>query len=293
MDIRAIFMGIAFSFFWSSAFTSARLIVIDAPPITALAVRFLISGTVAVAIAAYLGQSARLTKQQWGATVVFGLCQNGLYLGLNFVAMQTVQASLATIIASTLPLLVAVASGLFLNERLSRGAILGLVLGFAGAAIIMGARLSIGVDLFGVALCVLGVIALTTATMLVTGASSGGNFLMIVGIQMLIGAAPLAVIGALSEVPAFNPTLTLALSFTYTLIFPGLIATVVWFHLVNRIGPTRAATFHFLNPFFGVAVAALILGEQMTLIDGLGVLIIMAGIYLVQRSRSADNRVKT
>ena len=44
MDFRAIGMGLAFAFMWSSAFTSARIIVADAPPLTALALRFLISG---------------------------------------------------------------------------------------------------------------------------------------------------------------------------------------------------------------------------------------------------------
>jgi probable blue pigment (indigoidine) exporter len=43
----------------------------------------------------------RLTKAQWRAVLIFGICQNALYLGLNFVAMQTVEASLAAIIASS------------------------------------------------------------------------------------------------------------------------------------------------------------------------------------------------
>ncbi|MGB1208376.1 MAG: EamA family transporter, partial [Paracoccaceae bacterium] len=101
MDVRAIAMGLAFAFMWSSAFTSARIIVAAAPPLGSLSVRFLASGLIAIAIAYALGQRARLTPAQWRATVIFGICQNGLYLGLNFVAMQTVEASLAAIVAST------------------------------------------------------------------------------------------------------------------------------------------------------------------------------------------------
>jgi len=59
----------------------------------------------------------------------------------------------------------------------------------------------------------------------------------------------------------------------------------VWFLLVGRIGAVRAATFHFLNPFFGVAVAAVLLGESLGIYDVIGVAIIMAGILAVQRSR--------
>ncbi len=107
MDLRAILMGLAFAAMWSSAFTSARVIVEYAPPLTALALRFMVSGLIGVAIAWAMGQSVRLSQTQWVGVVVFGVCQNALYLGLNFVAMQTIQASLAAIIASTMPLFVA------------------------------------------------------------------------------------------------------------------------------------------------------------------------------------------
>jgi probable blue pigment (indigoidine) exporter len=286
MDIRAILMGLAFAFMWSSAFTSARMIVADAPPVAALSLRFLISGLIGVGIALALGQSWRLTPAQWRATVIFGICQNALYLGLNFVAMQTVEASLAAIIASTLPLMVAVAAWVVFRETLRPLAIAGLLAGFTGAALIMGSRLSGGVDLRGVILCVLGAMALTLATLSVRGASSGGNVLMIVGLQMLIGSAALAPVALLTETLEVNWTWRLAAAFAYTTIVPGLAATVVWFMLVNRIGATRAATFHFLNPFFGVAVAAALLGETLGPTDIAGVAIIAAGILAVQMSRA-------
>src|SRR6056297_2279901 len=170
MDIRAIIMGLAFAVMWSSAFTSARIIVAAAPPVSVLALRFLISGILGVLIARWLGQSWRLTPAQWRATIVFGICQNALYLGLNFVAMQTVEASLAAIIASTMPLLVGLASWLFLGERIGRLGTAGLVAGVVGVSIIMGSRLQGGADLYGVMLCVIGVVALTFATLSVRGA---------------------------------------------------------------------------------------------------------------------------
>ncbi|MGY6697121.1 MAG: DMT family transporter [Roseinatronobacter sp.] len=288
MDLRAILMGLAFAFMWSSAFTSARMIVADAPPLYALSLRFLISGLIGIAIARALGQSWSLTPGQWRATIIFGLSQNALYLGLNFVAMQTVEASLAAIIASTMPLLVALFGWLILREKLRPLAVAGLVAGFAGVGLIMGARLTGGVDLFGLALCILGVVSLTVATLSVRVASgAGGNLLMIVGLQMLVGSALLIGPAILLEVPEVNWTWQLAGAFSYTVLVPGLAATWVWFLLVGRIGAVKAATFHFLNPFFGVAVAALLLGEALGLFDVIGVLVIMAGILAVQRSRMA------
>lgn len=285
MDKRAILMGLAFALMWSSAFTSARIIVVDASPLFLLAVRFLISGLLGVTIARIMGQTWHLTRSQWYATILFGVCQNALYLGLNFYAMQTIQASMAAIIASTMPLLVALASWLLLGERLKPLGILGLAAGFGGVAIIMGSRIGAGVDLFGVMLCGIGVLALAFATLAVRGAFSGGNFMMIVGLQMLVGAAILFVAAPVFETIRVNPTWPLAFAFAYTTLVPGLAATFIWFLLLDRIGPIRAATFHFLNPVFGVAIAAALLGESLGIWDVIGVLVVTFAILAVQMSR--------
>ncbi|MEM6657418.1 MAG: DMT family transporter [Pseudomonadota bacterium] len=288
MDLRAIAMGLVFAFIWSSAFTSARIIVADASPLFSLALRFLISGLLGVTIARAVGQSWRLTRSQWRATILFGICQNALYLGLNFYAMQTVEASVAAIIASTMPLLVALASWLLFGERLRPLGVIGLIAGFVGVALVMSGRISAGVDLFGVMLCGIGALALTFATLAVRGATSGGNFMMIVGLQMLVGSAVLFVAAPMFETIHVDLTVPFALAFAYTTLFPGLLATFIWVLLLNRIGATRAATFHFLNPVFGVTIAAILLGERLQLLDGVGVIITTLGILAVQLSRQPD-----
>lgn len=285
MDVKAILMGVAFAVMWSSAFTSARIIVADAAPLWILAFRFCLSGAIGIALGAWMGGSLRLTRSQWIAVAVFGICQNALYLGLNFVAMQTVPASLAAIIASTLPLLVALSGWLIFGEKVPLLGILGLIAGFAGVGLVMWSRLSFGADLFGVILCVLGAFALTIATLSVRGTGSGGNVLMIVGLQMLVGSAALAIAAALIEPFYVTWTPAVTAAFIYTTLVPGLLATWIWFLLVNRVGMVRASTFHFLNPFLGVAIAAIILGERLSSMDIIGALIIAAGIFAVQISK--------
>jgi drug/metabolite transporter (DMT)-like permease len=287
MDLRAMAMGLVFALMWSSAFTSARMIVVDAPPLTALALRFFASGLIGVGIALAMGQTARLSRAQWRSTAIFGICQNALYLGFNFVAMQWIEASMAVIVASTMPLLVALAGWAFFGERLRPMGYAGLIAGMIGVGIIMGHRISGGVDLTGLLFCGIGVLALTFATLSVRSASSGGNLLMIVGLQMLVGSSVLAIAALALESWSVNWTPRLGLAFTYTTLVPGLLATWVWFRLVARIGAVKAAAFHFLNPFFGVAIAATFLGEALTLWDVSGVLIIAAGILAVQLSRAA------
>jgi drug/metabolite transporter (DMT)-like permease len=285
MDWRAVALGVAFVAMWSSAFTSARLVVADAPPFLALTVRFAISGALALGIGAALGQRLPRGRAQWIAVAVFGLCQNALYLGLNFLAMRTLEASVAVIIASLLPLIVAGLAWAFLAERPTPLALAGLATGFAGVLVIMTARLDAGADPVAALLCLVGVAALAVATLLVRGASAGGDLWMIVGLQMLVGGALLAPVAILFETWTVNWTPTFLAAFAYTVLVPGIAATMIWFVLVRRIGATRAATFHFLNPFIGVAVAAGILGETVTLRDVVGVVIVMAGILAVQLSR--------
>lgn len=287
MDMRALLMGTGFAVMWSSAFATARIIVAHAPPLTALAARFLISGLIAVVVARALGQSWRLAPAQARAVILLGLCQNALYLGLNFVAMQWVEASLAAIIAAAMPLIAAaLAWGLF-GERLPRLGVAGLVAGFLGVGLIMGARLTGGADPLGVALCLVAAFALAVATLSSRGAMAGGNLLMIVGLQMLVGSVALAGVATLTEtvVVIWSPVFVAA--FAYQILVPGLAATLIWFSLVARIGSTRAATFHFLNPFFGVAIAAALLGEAVRPLDMLGVTVTMAGILAVQLARGS------
>ncbi|MBA3911160.1 MAG: EamA family transporter [Rhodobacter sp.] len=285
MDLRAILIGTVFAAMWSSAFATARVIVAHAPPLAALSVRFLISGLLAVLVARALGQSWRLAPAQARAVILFGLCQNALYLGLNFVAMQWVEASLAVIIAASMPLMVAALGWAVRGERIAPLGIAGLVAGLLGVGLIMGTRLSGGADALGIVLSLGGALALAVATLTVRGASSGGNLLMVVGLQMLVGSVTLGLVSAVAETVSVSWTPAFLAAFVYQIFVPGLAATLLWFALVGRIGATRAATFHFLNPFFGVAIAAVLLGETVGALDALGVAVTMAGILAVQLAR--------
>ena len=286
IDIRALLVGIIFAFIWASAFTSARIIVADAPPLFALSMRFWVGGFIGIGMARWYGQSMRLTPIQWRAAIIFGVFQNGIYLGLNFVAMQWVEASFASIVASVMPLLVAMAIWLFFREKLSWIGIVGLFVGFIGVSMVMTSRLAGGIDSLGVLLCVIAVFSLTLTTLMIRGVASGGNLLMVVGVQMIIGAVVL-LIPALMLESLYDVSFSWSLiaAFSYTVVFAGLIATYLWMWLVDYIGATKAATFHFMNPIFGVSISAFVLSEALSWTDIIGILITSLGIFAVQFSK--------
>lgn len=284
IDLAAIAIGTAFALTWSAAFTAGRIVVSAMTPLHALGLRFLIAGLFGLLFARLAGQSLRLTRAQWRAVLVFGLSQNVVYLGANFVAMQWVEASLAAIVGSTMPLLVAASGWALRGERLSPLGLAGLAGGFLGVAIIMAGRISGGVDPAGLALLALGAVALTAATLTVRSAA-GSNVLTVVSMQMLVGALVLLPLAPAVEGWSFTPSLRFGLAATFLVFGSSLLGTWLWFRLVLRIGAIRAATFHFLNPAFGVGIAALMLGEHVEAADVIGTAIVAAGILAVQLSR--------
>ncbi len=286
MDFKAILMGFGFAVVWASAFTTTRIIVTDAPPLTALVIRFGLSAAVAIPLARAMGQNWHLTRSEWRTVILFGLCQNALYLGFSWVAMQYVEASVSSIIASMMPLVVAFLGWLLFAERLRPMAVAGLVAGVAGVALIMGVRLQHGLHVPGVILCLIGMVALTFATLAARGAGGSRNMMMIVGLQMAVGAVALVIPAVLMEWGRpVEWSAGLIWAFAYTVLAPGIGATWLWFRLVNRVGAVRAATFHFLSPIFGVAIAAAMLGERFGASDVIGALIVAAGILMVQLAR--------
>ena len=166
--------------------------------------------------------------------------------------MQWIEAGLAAIIASLLPLIVAVVCWLFLGEKTGFTGILGLVAGFGGVLVIMLDKLSGSSASLGMALCLIGLAGLAAATLYVGRMMSRNkNVLMIVGLQMIVGCIILFPISLIFENWNIEWSTSFILAFLYTTLVPGLLGTLIWFYLVRRVGPVRAATFHFLNPFFG------------------------------------------
>ena len=244
-----------------------------------------------IGLALLMGQSFKLNRRQWLGILLFGFCQNVIYLGANFVSMQWIEASLAAIIASTMPIQVAFLSVIIFRENLSWVGISGITLGFLGVLVIMSTRWNFGFELVGIILCIIASLALCIATLTVKQALLSNNLLMVVGLQMVVGFVFTLIPSLIFEsVESIDFSWELLGAFFYQIIGPGLFGTWLWFKLVNRIGPTKASSFHFLNPFLGIAVAAVLLNENITFYDVLGVIVITTGIIAVQLSKKRPQR---
>ncbi len=283
-----VLIGVVFALIWSSAFSVAKILVAHTPPFSISAVRFLIAAMIAGALALSLGQRFPRGWAAWRPIILLGLCQNTFYLGLFFTAMTTIPAGLAAIVASAMPLIVAALASALFAERVGAVKTVGLLMGFGGVVWIMGTRVAGGIDPVGLSLAVLGVMALSVATLTIKRGDFGTGLLMVVACQMLVGGLgciPLAL--AFEDVTAFHITTEVVFAFTYQVFFPGILATLLWFTLVKRVSTAGASAFHFLNPIFGVGFAFVLLSEPLSAWDAAGVTLVALGILVVNRSRAA------
>ena len=288
MELKHILLGVGFAFIWASAFPSAKIAVQFWPPFLFLFFRFSLAGLFSIILGAYLGQSFKFDRTSLLLIVVFGLVQNGLYLGLIFLALTKIDANVSVIIASILPLTVAFFSWILFKNKMSLVGLCGLVIGLFGVLLIMLQRVEREYEMLGIILCLLGLLATTFSTLMITKINiHKNNILIVVGLQMLAGSLFLLPLSYFFEVWAVSFSITFLLTFLYIAAFPGIIGPVIWFYLQKEIGAVKYSSFHFLVPFFGIGISYYLLGETLTLTDMIGVSVIISGLYLVNRDKKS------
>ncbi len=286
MELKHILLGVGFAFIWASAFPSAKIAVQFCPPFFFLFLRFFLAGLFSVLLGTYLGQKLKFDRSSIFWIIVFGLIQNGLYLGLIFLALTKIDSNISVIIASILPLMVAFFSWILFKSKIGLLGLFGLIVGLVGVLLIMLQRVEREYEMLGITLCLLGLLATTFSTLIITKINiNKGNILIVVGLQMLAGSVILLPLSYFFEVWSISFNLSFLFTFLYIAAFPGIIAPVIWFYLQKEIGAVKYSSFHFLVPFFGIGISYFLLGETLTFSDMIGVMVIILGLYLVNRDK--------
>ena len=274
-----------FCVLWSSAFAAGKIAIGTCPPLTFLAIRFVLAGVLMLGLAAASGRLRLPSLRDVAVLALLGLLNNALYLGLNWSGMKTVSSAFSAIIVSANPLLTAIAAALVLGERLTAVRIAGLLLGMAGVALVMRARLAGGVEAgAGTLLIVLGVLSLVAGTVLFKRLAPRtdlwtGNALQCLFAGLFLAPAALMLEDSASIMagPAFFGTLA------YMVVAVSLGAYWLWFYLLTVSSATVASSLHFLMPPLGLLFGWMVLGEPVALADLAGIVPIAIGIRLVTR----------
>lgn len=279
---------------WGSAFIATKVGVTYSPPLTLLAVRFLVAALLMAMLAGLWRLSLPQGWRAWGRLALFGLLNSSLYLGCNYEALRHLSAGMGSIIAATNPLLLTLVAPFFLRERLTWLRILGLILGFGGVVFVMGARLNDVGQLdtpIGMLASFIGVICLVAATLLYKRYPPREHPFVVNAVQL--GAAGLALVvpALLFEHPQqAQVDAPLIWSFLYLVLVISIGASLLWFWLLKRGEASVVSSYYFLTPIVGIALAAILLHEPFGLRDALGLVAVAIGIALISRPASTQQQ---
>ena len=274
-----------FCLLWSFAFVAGKVGVTDCPPLIFLAVRFLLAGTLILAIAGFRRDAWNLSRRDVLAFVVIGIANNALYLGLGYVGLRTISAGLNALIVSANPVFTAVLAAVLLGEAMTWRKALGLVLGVAGVAVIVAHRISVGSDNpVGILYSVGALASIVAGTILFKQLAPKGNLWVGNGIQNLSGGLAVAPFAfAFSSAGDIVPSLRLVGALAFLVILGSVVAYLLWFRLLSELGATAASAYHFLMPPLGMLFGWMVLGEHVAVRDLLGIVPVALGIFLVTR----------
>src|SRR5882757_2252650 len=223
----------------------------------------------------------------------------GLIFGVEFVliyrGLQLTSASRAAVFLYTAPFFVALGSYVFLGERLRALQWGGLGLSFAGVALAIGVPQA-NVDtnvLIGDLLIVAGGALWATTTLIVKAtalirapAEKGLGYQVAVSIPILAFAAWISG-ETITHVPG---TLSLSL-LAYQAFWVVGLTFMLWFGLVKTYSASKLSAFTFITPLFGVVAAYFIMHDTLTLAFGAAALLVIAGLYLVNRPETSSAKV--
>src|SRR2546430_8509951 len=277
--------AILYVFLWASAFVPSRILARGAPPLTILAIRFILAGGLLFAGV----WAARLRVPRDGATwlrlFAVGLGGNALYLGLSYEALRHMSAGMGSIVASTNPLILALVAPWLLREPLTIRKSTGLLLGFAGVVLAMYTRAgSSAARLVDVLLSLLGVLSFVFSNVLYKRMRERPHPVVLNAAQLFCAGLALVPAALLIEgTPHIQWTAPLAVSLMYLIVVLSVGASMLWFWILQHGEASRVSAYFFLTPVFGLLLRAILLGEQLAVADAIALVVIAAGLWLAAR----------
>ena len=277
--------AILYVFLWSAAFVPSRVLSRAAPPLSILWIRFLIAGGLLLLGVAAARLPLPRDRKTWVQIALVGIAGNCGYLGATYLAMRHLSAGMGAIIASVNPLLLALLAPRLLGEPLTRRKLLGLVLGFSGVVIAMQARAGTqSARPQDVLLALSGVLASVISTILYKRIRTHPHPLVLNALQLSSAGLVMLPIALVAEGPPripWTPSIVGSLAFLVVVLSVG--ASMLWFWILRHGEASRVSAFYFLTPVFGLGLGALLLGERLVPLDGLGLAVICAGLWLAMR----------
>ena len=282
---------------WGSTYLGIAVAVDTIPPFFMAAVRFLIAGLVLLGWSVARGgrSFSAPTKREWRDSAIVGALLLGGGMGMVAYGEQTVPSGITALLIGMMPVWVAILGRIFLGERLPRLAVVGIVVGFAGVAILVGPSAFGGagsLEPLGLAAIIVSPIAWSSGSLFASHRATLPKLpLVSTGAQMVCGGLVLVGMSVLNgeladlRIDAFSTESLVAL--VYLTVIGSLVAFTAYGWLLRVAPLPLIATYAYVNPIVAVILGAIVLSEPIeprTLAAG-AVIIFAVALIVTARGR--------
>ena len=273
------------SVLWGGSFFFLELALRELPPITIMLLRVGLGALPLLAFLAIRGDRLPSAPGIWGMFIILGLLNNALPFVLYAYAQLSIESGLASILNATTPLWGVLVTHLFTSdERANPGKIAGVLLGFGGVALMIGAGAGLDGEALAIAMCLGATLSYAFAAVYARRFRPLGFPPLTVATGQLIGATLLLLPFSLIIEqpwgrPMPGPTTWWAIA-GFALICTSF-AYWLYFRLLETAGATNALLVTFLIPVTAILLGALVLGEALEPRHYAGMALIALGLAAI------------
>ena len=275
---------IIFILLWSSAFITTKPIIDNSDPFSALAFRFFFVAIGFYLFSLYLKQSIIINKKNLIESLFSGILFHGFYLGGVFYSISIgMPTGIAALIVTLQPILTNTLSGPILGEKVTIKQWIGVLLGFVGAALVLGFDIGSNIPSLGLIATIVALISITASTIWQKKLSNNlplsvSNFYQAVG-----GCLFHVLIIIFFTKPYIDFTKTFIVAMSHQIFLVSFGAFTILMFLIKKNSASKTVSIFFLIPATSAMMAWIFLNESLTNLDLIGFLITSIGVYIATR----------
>ncbi|MFD2251208.1 drug/metabolite transporter (DMT)-like permease [Pseudochelatococcus lubricantis] len=271
---------------WATGFIVARLVAPHADPMTFLALRCALAAAVFILIALAVGARWPTTPRHWFNAFVAGVLMQGCYLGATFWATKRgLPAGIVALIMGLQPLLTGILSVPLLGERVSGQRWFGIVLGFAGALLVLFPRIGEASALPPAAMLVAlaGMVSMTLGTVWQKRTAASSDLRTNAAVQFIGGVAFLLPLALLTEDLRLDGTTEMWIGLVWAVLGLSVGAITLLLFLIRQGAVAGVAALLYLVPPVSALMAFFLFGETLETVQIAGMAISAVGVAIANR----------
>jgi drug/metabolite transporter (DMT)-like permease len=273
-----------FILLWSSAFITTKPIIDNSDPFSALAFRFALVAFGFFLFSLYSKEKIFVRKKNFFESFFSGVLFHGFYLGGVFYSISIgMPTGIAALIVTLQPILTNALSGPILNEKVSSKQWMGVLLGFVGAALVLGFDIGSKIPTTGVVATIIALLAITFSTLWQKKLSNNLPLSVSNTYQALGGCMFHLLILLLFVDPYIDFTQTFLIAMSHQIFLVSFGAFTILMYLIKNNSASKTVSIFFLIPATSAFMAWLFLNENLTNLDLIGFLITSIGVYIATR----------